>query len=68
MIDVFETWFCQFTKAEQEKLLKHIQKNHFNMNDGFNSSFSSKIDRQLCESAIDPSSSNARQVKSRVSK
>lgn len=29
MIEVFETWFNQFTKAEQEKLLKHIREAHF---------------------------------------
>jgi len=31
MIDVFEKWFNQFTKPEQERLLKHIWKNHLNM-------------------------------------
>lgn len=66
MIDVFETWFSQFTKAEQEKLLKHIRKNHFDLIDDFSSSFSDKIDRQLCESTIDQSSRNVRQAKIRV--
>lgn len=34
MIDVFEKWFSQFTKPEQERLLKHIWKNHLNLKDG----------------------------------
>ena len=68
MIDVFETWFNQFTKAEQEKLLKHIRKNHFEMIDDYSSSFSDKIDRKLCESATNSSGHTVRQSKSRVVK
>jgi hypothetical protein len=29
MIEVFEKWFNQFTKLEQQKLLRHIKKVHF---------------------------------------
>ncbi|HCT30235.1 MAG TPA: hypothetical protein DIW31_05775 [Bacteroidales bacterium] len=31
MIEVFETWFNQFTKEEQVKLLKHIRVHHFDL-------------------------------------
>ncbi len=66
MIDVFETWFSQFTKAEQERLLKHIRKNHFDLIDDFASSFSDKIDREMCGRTINQSSRNVRQAKIRV--
>jgi len=33
MIEVFEKWFDQFSKPEQEKLLKHIRKNHFDFSE-----------------------------------
>jgi hypothetical protein len=31
MIEIFESWFNQFTKDEQVKLLEHIKRQHFNM-------------------------------------
>ena len=31
MIEVFETWFSQFNKVEQMRLLDHIKKNHINV-------------------------------------
>lgn len=58
MIDVFETWFNQFTRAEQIKLLKHIRKNHFDMIEGFTSKPSSRIDKRLLETPIVAKSQN----------
>ena len=58
MIDVFETWFIQFTKAEQMKLLKHIKKNHFDLNDEYSSRPSDRIDKRLKSGSI----SSSRQI------
>jgi hypothetical protein len=52
MIEVFETWFNQFTRAEQIKLMKHIRKNHFDLIEGFTSKPSSRIDKRLLETSI----------------
>lgn len=68
MIDVFETWFNQFTKTEQEKLLKHIRKNHFEMIDSYSPSYSDKIDRRLCESTTNSTTHAVKHSKSRVVK
>jgi len=58
MIDVFETWFNQFTKAEQKRLLKHIKKNHLNLIDEFSSKPFSRIDKRLLEGSMSASSQN----------
>jgi hypothetical protein len=69
MIDVFETWFNQFTKSEQMKLLKHIRKNHLSMIDDYNSVYSEKIDnRRLIESVPNSANHNVSHAKSRVEK
>lgn len=59
MIDVFETWFNQFTKAEQKKLLKHIKKNHFEMIEEYSSKPFSRIDKRMLEDSISSSCQNA---------
>lgn len=58
MIEVFETWFNQFTRAEQIKLMKHIRKNHFDLIEGFTSKPSSRIDKRLLETSIGAKSQN----------
>jgi plastocyanin domain-containing protein len=35
MIEVFEKWFSQFTRPEQQKLLRHIKKVHFDVMGGY---------------------------------
>lgn len=47
MIDVFETWFNQFSKEEQAKLLVHIKMRHFNMAGNTNDSFLEKHGKKL---------------------
>lgn len=47
MIDVFETWFNQFSKEEQAKLLVHIKMRHFNMDGNSNDSFFEKHGKKL---------------------
>jgi hypothetical protein len=52
MIEVFETWFNQFSKAEQVKLLRHIQKNHFDLIEGYPSKPTSRVNKRLLENTI----------------
>ncbi len=47
MIDVFETWFNQFSKEEQVKLLVHIKMRHLNMDGNTNDSFLKKQEKKL---------------------
>lgn len=68
MIDVFETWFNQFTKNEQEKLLKHIRKNHLDMNDKFSTKPSGSINKNLISSSLSSSSQRAYSTSKMVEK
>lgn len=47
MIDVFETWFNQFSKEEQAKLLVHIKMRHLNMDGNTNDALLDKDIKKL---------------------
>lgn len=64
MIDVFETWFNQFSKVEQEKLLKHILKNHALVSNDYSICRPEKIDKNNTSISSNEPSRTLRRVKS----
>ncbi len=66
MIDVFETWFNQFSKVEQEKLLKHIFKNHALDSKDYFTSYPEKVDKKKYETSLNSPIRRVCQVKSIV--
>ncbi|RPH31574.1 MAG: hypothetical protein EHM93_13145 [Bacteroidales bacterium] len=55
MIEIFETWFNQFTRIEQKKLLKHIQENHSDLLEGYSSK---PLNIRLLEGSVSSSGQN----------
>jgi len=68
MIDVFEKWFNQFTKPEQEKLLKHIRKNHFDLSDGLSSNPTGNMGKRLLTVPMSTSRKKESSISRRLSK
>ncbi len=66
MIEVFEIWFNQFSKAEKERLLKHIIKNHALASNDYVNSYPEKIDKKKSEPSSIASSRSLHNVKSEV--